>query len=243
MFRQIIFGFWVGLPVSLAVGLYGVVMGVGAAAQNITWAELLLKSFAVFAGASQIVVVESWGSPIWVLLLATAAVNLRYLMVGLTLRPVLDAASWPLRLTSLWYAADENWALTLAQRAKDARIGAAFLLGSGLAVLTCWQIGGQVGLAVGQALPNPQTTILTYGLDFAFPAIFLALALSFVKTPWDWLPVAVAGGISIAAYLAIPDTSDYHDLYIVIGAVAGCAVAALIYQPGFMDAEDQEALK
>ena len=155
MIRQLAFGFWIGFPVSIAVGLYGVVMGVGAAAQGITWLELLVKSFAVFAGASQIAVVNAWGNPIWVLLLATAAINVRYIMVGLTLRPVLADASWPLRLAALWYAADENWALTLARRAKDSGIGAAFLLGSGLAVLTFWQVGGQIGLGIGQALPNP----------------------------------------------------------------------------------------
>ena len=133
--NQIWHGFVIGLPVSIAVGLYGLVMGVLAAAQGLSWLELLVKSFAVFAGASQLVVVERWGSPIWVLLVATAAVNLRYIMVGLSLRDLLNEARWPLRLTSLWYAADENWALTLARRAKDKGIGAGFLLGSGLAVL------------------------------------------------------------------------------------------------------------
>lgn len=108
MGRQILFGFWIGLPVSIAVGLYGIVMGVGAAAKGLTWLELLVKSFAVFAGASQLAVVDAWGSPRWVLLLATAAINLRYLMVGLTLRDVLQEARWPLRLAALWYAADEN---------------------------------------------------------------------------------------------------------------------------------------
>ncbi len=231
MGRQILYGFWIGVPISIAVGLYGMVMGVGAAAKEITWLELLIKSFAVFAGASQLAVVNSWGSPIWVLLLATAAINLRYLMVGLTLRDVLQEARWPLRLAALWYAADENWAMTLARRASDASIGAAFLLGSGLAVLTFWQLGGQLGLAVGQSLPNPEATLQAYGLDFAFPAIFLALALSFVRSPWDWIPVATAGGVSILFYELVPKTSDYHDLYIIGGALAGCLVAALIYNP------------
>ena len=233
MINQILTGFSVGLPVSIAVGLYGMVMGVGAAAQGITWLELLIKSFAVFAGASQIAVVSSWGSPIWVLLIATAAINLRYLMVGLTLRPVLLEARWPLRLAAIWYDADENWALTLARRKKDAATGAAFLLGAGLAVLFTWQLGGQIGLQVGQALPNPNETLLIWGLDFAFPAIFLALTLSFVRNPLDWIAVSAAALSSLCLYLIIPNEADYHDLYIVGGALIGCLVAAAIYRPAF----------
>ena len=231
MLRHLALGFWIGLPVSLAVGTYGIVMGVNAAVQGISWLELLIKSFAVFAGASQIAVVESWGSPVWVLLFATAAINLRYLMVGLTLQPVLGSARWPLRLAALWYAADENWALTLSRRAQGAPAGAAFLLGSGLAILLSWQIGGQIGLAMGNALPKPDQTLQTYGLDFAFPAIFLALALAFIKKPLDWLPVGVAGITSILLYELIPPVSDYHALYIVGGALAGCLVAAGVYRP------------
>lgn len=88
-----------------------------------------------------------------------------------------------------------------------------------------------MGLAVGQTLPNPEATLLTYGLDFAFPAIFLALALSFVRNPWDWVPVAAAGAASILFYVLVPETSDLHDLYIICGALAGCLVAAVIYDP------------
>ena len=233
--KQLYQGFIVAAPISIAVGLYGLVMGVMAAAQGLSWLELLVKSFAVFAGASQFVVVERWGSPIWVLLVATAAVNLRYLMVGLSLRDLLDEARWPLRLASLWYAADENWALTLARRTQDARIGASFLLGSGLAVLLFWQAGGQLGLAFGNQLRDPQGTIDALGFDFAFPAIFLALTLSFIKGALDWLAVGAAAAVSVGLYVLIPtlipSASDFHDLYIIGGALAGCLVCALTYVP------------
>lgn len=229
---QIFLGFWVGMPVSVAVGLYGLVMGVGAAAKGISHLELLIKSFAVFAGASQLVVVQGWGDPIWVLLLATAAVNMRYLMVGLSLQPMLNEARWSLRFAALWYAADENWALTVARRAKEKGIGAGFLLGAGLAVLLCWQLGGQIGLAAGQSLPDPEATLARLGLDFAFPAIFLALTLSFIRANQDWVAVLVAGAASLGFAWLIPEESDYHKLHIIGGALAGCITAALIYAPG-----------
>ena len=71
-----------------------VVMGVLAAAQGISWLELLVKSFAVFAALNW----WSWNAgavSIWVLLVATAAVSLRYIMVGLSLRDLLNEARWP----------------------------------------------------------------------------------------------------------------------------------------------------
>ncbi len=242
MRKQLFLGVRLALPVSLAVGVYGLVMGVGAAAQDLSWGELLIKSFTVFAGASQFVVVEGWGSPIWVLLLATAAINLRYMMVGLTLRGVLETAPWPLRLAALWYSADENWALTLAQREREPTIGAAFLLGSGLAVLLFWQLGGQIGLAVGGGLPDPSQTIERWGLDFTFAAIFLALTLSFVKRRWDGLPVAAAAAGAIGFAEVLPEHADYHSLYIVGGAIIGCGVAALTYRPDF-DAPSTQVLR
>lgn len=229
MFRNFILGFWVGLPVSAAVGIYGLVMGIQAATQNITWLELMVKSFAVFAGASQIVVVEAWGSPIWLLLIATAAINLRYIMVGLTLRPILNKSPWPLRIIALWYAADENWALTLARRANNLSTGTGFLLGSGMAVLACWQLGGQIGFSIGANLPDPTSLIKAFGFDFAFPAIFLALALSFVKSSIDWLPMLVAACAAIGFSELIPEDTDFQNFYIVGGTLAGCIVSALSF--------------
>ena len=86
-----------------------------------------------------------------------------------------------------------------------------------------------MGLAFGNQLPDPEGTIARLGFDFAFPAIFLALTLSFVKSSLDWLAVGIAAGMAIGLHVLIPQSSDFHDFYIIGGAMAGCLVSAWTY--------------
>ncbi|MCF6293047.1 MAG: hypothetical protein L3J04_06605, partial [Robiginitomaculum sp.] len=67
---------------------------------------------------------------------------------------------------------DENWALTMAQRAKNSNIGAMVLLGSGSVMISVWTGSTALGAVVGASLPDLEK----FGLGFAFTAAFLAMA-------------------------------------------------------------------
>ena len=86
----------------------------------------------VFAGAAQFVAVDLWTGPVPLvdIVVATAIVNLRYVLICASLRPVVVGLSLPQKLVSVHLVVDENWALTMA--AKDGRGTPGYLLGGGL---------------------------------------------------------------------------------------------------------------
>lgn len=185
-------GFVGALPVALGVGGYGVVFGVLAREAGLGVTTAVAMSATVLAGAAQLVAVGVWDWPVPVVAVvgATLVVNLRYLLMGAALRPWLARLPPGRAYASLFFMADENWALTV----EDLRSGSgrgAFLLGSGLAIWVCWVAATAVGAVAGGAVGRPET----YGLDFVLTAIFAALLVEF----WDgrsrlvpWLAAAAA---------------------------------------------------
>lgn len=211
-------GFAATVPLALGVASYGVAMGVVAATKPITLAELLVKDTVVVAGAAQIVAVGLWSSPIPVaaILLSTFVVNLRYVLLCASLRPVFDGRPLWQKLAAIHLVADENWAVTMARhRVRPTPPG--HLLGGGLAVLVFWLAGSAAGYLAGHQLPSPSRL----GLDFAFTAAFVALTVGFWRGRGDLLCWVVAAVAALLAWRLLPGPA-----YIVVGALSGAAVAA-----------------
>lgn len=101
--------------------------------------------------------------------LAGAALNLRYIGIVASLSEVLSSLSFRMKLLVIHITGDENWALTMAERAKNPEIGAAFLIGSGLVMISVWTCSTALGALVGESLPNLEQ----FGLGFAFTAAFM----------------------------------------------------------------------
>ncbi len=100
------------------------------------------------------------------------------------------------------------------ERAHDV---AAFLLGSGLTILVTGQLSTAFGFLSGSALQNPERL----GLDFAFTAVFTALAIGMWKGSSSLLPWVIAAlTASIAAHL-LPGR-----WYILLGGLAGSFAGA-----------------
>lgn len=217
--------------VALAVGAYGTVLGAIAASKGIGLAELALMSMAVLAGSSQFVAVDLWATPVPVaeIVAATLVVNLRYMLICASLHPLFMGMPLARKAACVHFVTDENWALTMAALRRGGG-GVAHLVGGGAAIFFFWTMGGAVGLLFGDALPPPETI----GLDFAVTAVFVCLLRGF----WggarsDLLPWAVAAGSAVAASLLLPGK-----WYILIGALAGTAVAVLA--PGEEDGAGRE---
>jgi predicted branched-subunit amino acid permease len=90
------------------------------------------------------------------------------------------------RLLEAQLIVDESWALA---RRSDGRYDRRLLVGGGLVLYVCWVGGTALGALVGDRLGDPER----YGLDAAFPALFLALLVPQV-TSRRALAAALAGG-------------------------------------------------
>ncbi|WP_208995588.1 AzlC family ABC transporter permease [Pseudovibrio sp. Alg231-02] len=212
------------LPLAAGAALYGFAFGLLAAQTGFPWWSVGLMSAAVHAGSSQIVAVEQFANASTVLgaAFAGAALNLRYIGIVASLSDVLAGLSLRAKLVAIHITGDENWALTMSERAKSKDIGASFLIGSGLVMIFVWTLSTASGALVGTVLPDLER----FGLGFAFTAAFIAMARGLWQGRSSILPWAVAFGLAIAmVYLGLPKAYA-----IVASALCGLVASHMIRQ-------------
>ncbi|MBV7333638.1 AzlC family ABC transporter permease [Chloroflexi bacterium TSY] len=215
------------LPIALSVFSYGTVFGVLARQAGISLVEAIAMSSLVFAGSAQFIVLGFWSTPLPIvtIVITTLIVNLRHLLMGMALRPWFVYLKPAQAYLSAIFMSDENWALTMREfRAADraSSTNGAFLLGSGLMLFGAWVSATATGHLVGFALGDP----IEWGLDFAFPAVFIALLAGFWRGKLDLLPWGVAVTVAITASIWLPGK-----WYILLGGIAGSLVGAFCEEP------------
>jgi len=209
-------GFIACVPVALGVAGYGVVFGVLARQVGLTTAEAVLMSATVVAGAAQLIAVELWepSIPVVAVIVTTFIVNLRYVLMGAALQPWFSRLPPLQAYGSVFFMADENWALTMGHLRSGGRQGA-YLLGSGLAIWLFWVAATWVGAVGGGAIGEPSS----YGLDFVLVAVFIVIAVGLWEGRSSLLPWVVAGTVAVACAQFLPGR-----WYILLGGIAGCLV-------------------
>jgi len=208
------------LPLAAGAGVFAMALGVLASGKGMSALEIGLMSALVFAGASQVVAVELWASPLPLsaLLLATLAINSRHLLMGATLGPWLRPLGAAPALACCFFLVDESWALSLI-RVREGSRDAAFLPGAGLCLYAFWVTGTLLGHAAGAQVPDPARL----GLDFLGVAVFLSLLTLFRPGRREALPFAVTAGCTLALGHVLP--GKWH---VLLGALAGAALVAVL---------------
>lgn len=206
------------LPIAPSALAWGAVFGILSRQAGLSLAEAVLMSGTVFAGASQLVVMELWRAPLPVLeiLLTTFIINLRHVLMGAALYPWFSHLEPLRRYGSVAFLTDETWALTLEELEHGSH-DAAFLLGSGVTLYLTWVGAAVIGQSLGAAIPDPAR----WGLDFASIAVFLALLVGMWRGKSSLLPWAVAAGVALVASRLLPGK-----WYILLGGLAGSLVGA-----------------
>jgi 4-azaleucine resistance transporter AzlC len=211
------------IPIVISGFAIGLVFGVLARQAGLSVAESVLMSVLVFSGAAQFVVLGLWATPLPVatIALTTLVVGLRHLLMGAALSPWFSKLGRLKAYGSVFFMADENWALTMGEFSKGRR-DAALLLGGGLAMFVSWTSSTLIGRTIGGALRDPAR----WGLDFAFTAVFLALLVGMWRGRSDLLPWAVAAVVAVAAHQWLPG-----QWYILLGGLAGSLTGAVRREP------------
>jgi 4-azaleucine resistance transporter AzlC len=210
-----------GIPLALSVFAYGLVFGVLARQARLSLEEALLMSSLVFAGAAQFIALELWVQPLPIvtLILTTFIVNLRYVLMGVSLSPILLRLPPLAAYGSLFFMADESWAIAMREQNRGSN-NAAILLGSGISVYASWFSATFIGRTLGNAIENPEK----WGLDFAFTAAFTGMLVGLWKGRSDIVPWSVAALIAVFAQMWLPGK-----WYIVLGGLAGSLVGMMRY--------------
>lgn len=161
------------LPVLLGIIPFGLTCGVMGITVGLTPLETILMSMLVFAGAAQFVSMTMLGAGVtgWgILVLTTLLINLRHLLMGASLAPYMSRLPGPLQALLAFGIVDETYALTISRISRCGYSHHYQLTANG-AFYTTWVISTAAGTYLGGYIPDP----LAWGLDFAMPAMFLAL--------------------------------------------------------------------
>lgn len=224
MYKSMVRGAVANIPLAISAITYGGVLGVLSGQKGVSWAEMSAMNVLMFAGSAQFVMVDMWQEPlsVWAVAMAVFVINLRYLLIGASLRQVFNGHPLSRKAALMHLVADENWAVTIAEQRKG-NVSPFFLFGGGVLLLCAWSFGTLSGNLLGGFIRQPEK----YGLDFAFIAVFAALALSLWRGRMD------IGGWLSAAFLAfLAERYLPGKWYIVIGGAGGALFPALLEMLG-----------
>lgn len=220
-------GFWQGIKktIPLLIGLipFGLAYGIMGTQAGLTVAEIALMSLVVFAGSAQFMAVQmiSQGVGFSIIVFSTLLINLRHILMGLSLSPYLN------RLRTGWLSflafgmVDESYAVTINHYQESESIDGDpfFMLGSSFGMYVVWLSCSIAGGLLGQSINDP----LSWGLDFAMPATFLSILVPQIKSLRVLTVILISGASAVAAYLLIPGK-----WYIIIATVLATVVGTYL---------------
>jgi 4-azaleucine resistance transporter AzlC len=209
------------LPMMLGMIPAALVLGAQAAQKGFSVAEVPLLTGLNFAGGSEFAAVALWTSPPHILLIVaiTLLINSRHILMGATLAPYIQHLPRRVVYPALFLMCDESWALALVDARRGGGFRLAHYLGLAIALYATWVVFTAIGGAIGPVFGDARI----WGLDMAFPAIFLVLLRGFwtgVAAARPWLVSLV---VAIATYALVPGA-----WYVPAGALSGLAAAFLL---------------
>jgi 4-azaleucine resistance transporter AzlC len=214
-------GFVASLALVPSVFVYATVFGGLAVQAGLRVVEVWGMTLLVFAGAAQFIAVPmlaSGASPV-AIVLTTFVVNMRHYLMAAALAPSFRDFPRPWLALIAHGINDESFAVAVARRnPPDPWV----FIGSVLAVFGSFLAGMAVGTLLGGLVADPAR----WGLDFAFPAVFLSLVAMQLRGRTDWLIALVSAVVAVGVALVLP--GHWH---IVVTGVVVSGIAALVLRP------------
>ena len=199
-------------PIAAAAAAFGASFAVLARTAGFDGVAAVVMSATTFAGSAQFAAASILGAGGGVVsaVVAAALLNARYAPVGVTVAG--EFGGGPLRrVLEAQLIVDESWALS---RRRDGSYDRRLLLGAGLVLYVAWVGGTALGALAGGALGDPER----YGLDAAFPALFLALLVPQVRTRRALVAALGGGALALALIPFVPAGVP------IVAATAACFV-------------------
>lgn len=198
--------FWIGVrdSVPLVVGVipFGITCGIMALTAGLTSGEAILMSILVFAGAAQFIAITMLGAGVngWSLIVfTTLLINLRHLLMGASLAPYMIRLPFFLQALLSFGMVDETYAMMI-DRIQKKGYNENYQLGANMALYSSWIVATAVGVFLSGYISDP----LAWGLDFAMPAIFLAMLIPRLVSPAALVVCGVAAVVAVLGVLYLP---------------------------------------
>jgi 4-azaleucine resistance transporter AzlC len=201
------------VPIGFAYGVLA--MQLGLSAQN-----TMLMSLLVFAGSAQLIAVGllSAGTALISIILTTFVVNLRHLLMAAALSP--DVRTWPRRILALFafQLTDETFAVHCARFSSGDRELKTSLIINFVAQCS-WVMGSGLGVYASGLISD----IRPWGLDFALPAMFIALLVGQIRTAAHLVVACAAGGASLAFLLL-----GHDQMHVILATIAAATLGTMV---------------
>ena len=199
----------------IGVAPFGLVVGATSVTDHFGIGAAVGLSTIVFAGASQLAVLQALASGGSAIVAAIAAwtINLRILLYSASLAPELTHETTRQRLLASYFLTDQAYAVCITRwkvEHSDRAARLSYYLGAAVTLWVVWQISTVAGALVGSAVPADVP------LDFAVPLVFLVLLVPTLTSA----PAVVAAAVAAAELGA-------GALSIVVGAAVGIVAGAL----------------
>jgi len=223
-------GLRLGTPIFLGYVPVGAAFGVLATGLGFSPLQACTCSATALAGAGQFIALSviRTGASVAAVLAATTVVNLRYVLFGATISPYLRGLTLPQQGVLAFFLTDETFAVNINDRREGHSTGWS-MLGVGVIAWTGWVLGTLLGSSAAAWIGDPGR----WGVQFAMPAMFVALLIALAEDRRHIAAAALAGGIA----LALPAASALGFTipgawYIVIASIGAATVATLLYADG-----------
>ena len=208
------------MPIVMGYIPIGIAYGILAQKAGISPFNTLMMSLIVFAGSSQLIAVGLFeaGVPAPSVIITTFVVNLRHMLMSAAVAPHLkrwrkaELAAFAHELT------DETFAV---HSARFASLGPnkAEVFTINVIAQAAWVLGTGLGIVVGGLITDPKR----FALDYALPAMFIALLVMQIKDRVQ-ISVALLTGL-LATGLMLAGVSQWNViLATIIGATIGVGI-------------------
>ena len=208
------------LPIVLGYFPLGLAFGVLARDAGLNVVEAVAMSFLVFAGAGQYIAISLFkaGVDMIAIIATTFLVNLRMLLMGMALQPKLKGWSKHKLAVIAAEITDETFVMA-SNHYEEHEPSWPFHLGLNMTSHFAWVCSSGLGAALGNLIHEPSR----FGLNFALPAMFIALLVGQVKNKIVFMAACGAGLTSLLAKMLIP--GNWHVmLATVVGATLGVVI-------------------
>jgi len=203
------------IPIGLAFGILAIKTGLSSA-------NTMFMSLIVYAGSSQLIAVGLFEAhaPGIAIILTTFVVNLRHLLMSAAISPHLrewrksQIAGFAFQLT------DETFALHSAKFEAGPR-SKAEVFGVNITAQAGWLLGTWLGIIAGQFVGD----VKTLALDYALPAMFLALLVLQIKDRSHGFIALLTGILSVIFLMG--GVEQWH---VILATLSGATLGVMVEQ-------------
>ncbi len=231
---QALIGMVRAVPIILGYLPIGLAFGVLASTAGLSATSAVAMSIFVYAGSSQLIAVGliGAGAEAAAITLTVFLVNLRHMLMSAYLAPFLGRLSRLQQALFSYELTDESFAIHSVFFRRQGVPPKTELFALNISAHLAWISGTLLGTWIGSRLTFD---ITTYGIDYALPAMFIALLVMQIDSNRRAAIAVLAAVMGFFLYLA-----GMNQLYVILSTVIAAAVGAFLEQKSKSDVQKPE---